>query len=196
MGSEEKLQQFYEDTIQTIDARAKEELSAYEASLAPQLDEYKKSAQAANMYAERLESENLKKAARQELSREVINLKHILAQKEADYTEQIFSRVLELISSFRKTAGYKKLIRKYIYEAIEFAKDDELIIYLDLDDGALEGEFEAEFGREIRVSRYSFGGGLRALIPARNILIENSFSSKLLDQMQSFDINSHINLRS
>lgn len=188
MGSEEKLQKIYEDTIETIDERSKKELSEYRASLKPQLEEYEKTLREASLYAERQEAESIRKAARQEVSREVIKRKHLLAQKEADYIEKVFNRAVELLGEFKKTAGYKKLIKKYIYEAIEFAKEDELIIYLDLDDAAFKDELEEEFGREIRVSRYTFGGGLRALIPARNILIENSFSSKLQEQLQDFDI--------
>ena len=188
MGSEEKLQQIYEDTIKSIDERSRAELSEYEASLTPQLEEYKNSARTAAVYSERQEAENIRKAARQEISKEVIRQKHLLAQKEADYIEKIFAHAVELLNNFRGTDGYKRLIKKYIYEAIEFAKEDELIIYLDLDDGAYKNELEAEFGREIRVSRYSFGGGLRALIPERNILIENSFSAKLQECFQDFDI--------
>ena len=188
MESEEKLQQFYEDTIRVIDKKSKAELSEYEASLEPQFEEFKRSALEAAQYAERQAAEDLKKASRQIISREIIDSKHLLAEREADYTEKTFALAKELIDEFKTTGEYKQLIRKYIYEAIEFAKEDELIIYLDLDDASFKEELEAEFGREIRVSRYSFGGGLRALIPARNILIENSFSSKMTEQLQTFDI--------
>ena len=188
MGSEEKLQQFYENIIRNIDDKAQNELSEYAASLQPQLEEYRNLAAETARHAQQLEAENLKKAARQEVSKEVIACKHLLAQKEADYIEKVFANTLEMIDGFRKTQDYKRLIKKYIYEAIEFAKEDELIIYLDLDDSDFKQEFEEEFGREIRVSSYSFGGGLRALIPERNVLIENSFSSKLQEQLQIFDI--------
>lgn len=189
MESEEKLQRFYEKTIQEIDQKAQSTLSEYEASLKPQLEEYKELHKESGVYFERQEEENLKKAARQAVSREVITQKHLLAQKEEDYIERIFIRVGEMLDAFRKTDDYKKLLVRYIYEAIEFAREDELIIYLDLDDAQYKDELEARFGREIRVSRYSFGGGLRALIPERNILIENSFSTKRREQLQSFDIN-------
>ena len=188
MGSEDKLQQFYENIIRNINEKAEGELTEYAASLQPQLEEYKNMAAEAALRTERIEAENLKKAARQEVSKEVIVCKSLLAQREADYIEKIFAQALEMIGEFKKTQEYKKLIKRYIYEAIEFAKEAELIIYLDLDDAEFKEELEEEFGREIRVSRYSFGGGLRALIPERNILIENSFSSKLQEQLQTFDI--------
>ena len=188
MEAEEKLQQFYEDTIRIIEEKSRAELSEYEASLEPQFEEFKKSALEAALYAERQAAEDLKKTSRQVISKEIIDNKQLLAEREADYTEKTFALAKELIDNFKKTDEYKRLIKKYIYEAIEFAKEDELIIYIDLADASFKEELEAQFGREIRVSRYSFGGGLRALIPERNILIENSFSSKLADQLQTFDI--------
>lgn len=189
MELETKIQHFYEYTILDIDQRLKKEIADYKALLETQFEEFKKEAQENMQARESLEPEALKKSSRQELSKELLAQKHILAQKEAEYTEKIYNAVKDRLDAFKKTSEYPELIKKYIRDAIEFAQDDELTIYLDMDDAHLQKEMEAEFGREIRVSEYSFGGGLRALIPAKNILIENSFSTNLQEQMRSFVIN-------
>ena len=40
--------------------------------------------------------------------------------------------------------------------------------------------------REIKISEYSFNGGIRAVIPDKHILIDNSFQTKLEEARHAF----------
>ena len=47
-------------------------------------------------------------------------------------------------------------------------------------------ELERECGCELLVSGYPFGGGMRAVIPSKNVLIDESFDSRLSEEKENF----------
>ena len=47
-------------------------------------------------------------------------------------------------------------------------------------------ELEAKVQAPITVSQYSFSGGMRAVIPSKNILIDHSFETKLIEEKERF----------
>lgn len=189
MELEEKIQHFYEETILDVNEKSKQELAEYRELLEQEFASYERETRNNFDSLSRTAPEALKKSCRQEISKVTLTQKYMLAQKEAEYTEKVFARVQEKLEDFKETDEYPALLRKYIRDAIDFAQEDALTIYLDMDDARFQQEFSEEFGREIKVSEYSFGGGMRALIPAKNILIENSFSTNLQEQLRSFVIN-------
>ena len=72
-------------------------------------------------------------------------------------------------------------------QAVEFAGNDQMIIYLDpVDEDKLNRLALHNGNAELRISEYSFTGGTRAVIPARHILIDNSFQTKLEEAREKF----------
>ena len=61
--------------------------------------------------------------------------------------------------------------------AEEFAGNDEICIYLSPEDTALQRSIVAKTGFAVEISNEPFMGGIKATIPAKNILIDNSFMS-------------------
>ena len=54
-----------------------------------------------------------------------------------------------------------------------------MVIYIDPEDVARKGTVSAGANTALTVSEYSFGGGVRAVIEKRGILIDQSFDTKL-----------------
>lgn len=73
------------------------------------------------------------------------------------------------------------MIKKQIIDAKSFAKNDDIIIYLDPADASKKHDLEEETKCTLTMSEYSFGGGMRAVIPARSILIDNSMDSRIAE---------------
>ena len=63
---------------------------------------------------------------------------------------------------------------------------EKMIIYIDPADQALLMNLEMEAGTTLTVSEYSFGGGTRAVLPDRNVLIDDSFATKVKETMENF----------
>ena len=72
--------------------------------------------------------------------------------------------------------------------AIAFAKDDKLTIYINKTDAHLKEDLEAATHVELMISNIDFFGGIRSVIPDRNILIDNSFMSKLREEKMNFKL--------
>lgn len=80
------------------------------------------------------------------------------------------------------------MLVKQLREAREFAGGEEIILYIDPSDAQYQYSIEAEVGAPVTVSTYSFLGGTRAVLPGRNILIDNSFETKLAEAKESFQL--------
>ena len=89
--------------------------------------------------------------------------------------------------NYLETQDYQKLLERQVKQAVEFAGNDQMIIYLDpVDEDKLNRLALHNGNAELRISEYSFTGGTRAVIPARHILIDNSFQTKLEEAREKF----------
>ena len=89
--------------------------------------------------------------------------------------------------NYLETQDYQKLLERQVKQAVEFAGNDQMIIYLDPVDEDKCNRLALHNGNaELRISEYSFTGGTRAVIPARHILIDNSFQTKLEEAREKF----------
>ncbi len=70
---------------------------------------------------------------------------------------------------------YQDYLCQKIQKAREFAGNDEIFIYLSPEDTALQRSIVAKTGFAVEISNEPFMGGIKATIPAKNILIDNSF---------------------
>ena len=77
--------------------------------------------------------------------------------------------------------SFDQMLERQIEQAREVAGNAPLIVYLDpTDEDKLQRiALHQGSGVELRLSQYSFGGGTRAVIPSQNILIDNSFTSRI-----------------
>ena len=98
----------------------------------------------------------------------------------------------ERLADYRKTPEYQKQLKRQIQAAFDFARGEELVIYLDPSDEDKQKILEQEYPQaQIKLSDYAFSGGMRAVISGRNILIDNSFDTRLAEAKENF----HFDLR-
>ena len=74
-------------------------------------------------------------------------------------------------ASVQGTPEYQDYLCRRIREAKDFAEDDEILIFLSSNDKELLDSLTARTGCPLQVSSENFLGGIRAEIPAKNILI-------------------------
>ena len=75
-----------------------------------------------------------------------------------------------------KTPEYENYLTAKIKEALDFAGNDEITIYLSPEDSSLAEKLQQTTGTAIQLAKDSFLGGIRATIPQKNILIDHSFA--------------------
>ena len=82
------------------------------------------------------------------------------------------------------TAYEEKILNEHKEKA--FAGSSEIHIYIDPSDKEKQNLLSLRTDCDIRVSQYPFLGGTRAVIASKNILIDNSFETKLKEAEQDF----------
>ena len=85
-----------------------------------------------------------------------------------------------------ETPKYDALLEAQIKKEKAFAGSSEIHIYIDPSDKEKQHLLSLRTDCDIRVSQYPFLGGTRAVIASKNILIDNSFETKIKEAEQDF----------
>ena len=93
--------------------------------------------------------------------------------------EKLYSEVKGKLERFMATGEYERYLVEQVKKILAFADGDDVVIYIDPEDVARKGTVSAGANTALTVSEYSFGGGVRAVIEKRGILIDQSFDTKL-----------------
>jgi len=112
-----------------------------------------------------------------------------LAESESPMTVRMNEAKL---AAYQSSPAYEALLDSQIDKALKFAGNDEVKIYIDPNDEALINKLSAKHGIDIAISKYPFHGGIRAVIPAKNILIDNSFEKKIAEAKDKFDVDMEV----
>jgi V/A-type H+-transporting ATPase subunit E len=188
MTLDEKLEQFYNATIESATQQNLKITGDYKDSLAKILEDHKKDTLQKSEVTYQLESENLIREKNRTLSSASINIKRKLNEKSSQLIDALFLDVKKKLEEFMKTEEYTSLLIKQILKAKEFARNDEVIIYINSSDSYLKEMLEQKTKVTLTISASDFIGGTRSVIHEKNILIDHSFSSKILEVKESFTL--------
>lgn len=183
---EEKLNNFYQSSIETARANANAIIEEHQAALDKIFTEHKETMErqaAAELAAEK---EKLKRELNKQLSTEQLHIKRSLSRKNMELKDKLFAEVIEKLRAFKKTPEYTAYLERKIKETCDFAAGDALTIYLNASDAHLKEQLEQSTNAELILSREDFKGGVRAVIETKHILIDNSFLTLLNDERETF----------
>ena len=188
MTIEEKLQHFREACMADAMAASEKILSDYKNALEKDFLDYQNSEIKLADMEVKTETTRIDKEINKELALEQIKLRMELSKKAAELKEKIFTQLDGRLADYQASPEYEALLDSQIERALKFAGDDEVKIYIDPNDEALAHELSVKHGIDISISKYPFHGGMRAVIPAKNILIDNSFEKKIAEAKEKFDV--------
>lgn len=186
MTTDEKLLHFQEFTMADAREQSNKLLDEYNASLETVFEEHKHEKLRQSELIIKTETEGLERNRNKELSKQQLHIRRKITRKQNELKDKLFIEVKDLLLEYMKTAEYEELIINQIKDACKFANGQEMIIYIDPADASKKADLESKTGVTLTVSEYSFLGGTRAVISERNILIDNSFESKLADAKQQY----------
>lgn len=186
MTTEEKLNHFYEHSMESARQKAEAQIQEHKEALEKLFLEHKalKNKEAETEVAAK--TEQLRRELNKNISAEQLQMKRKLSKKNLEIKENLFGEVSVKLDYYRKTPEYPDFLCKKIQDALAFAGGDELILYIDPADAAFIPVLSEKTKAALTISRESFRGGIRAVIPARNILIDNSFATLLNNAKESF----------
>ena len=187
MTTEEKLQHFYEVSMDTAREEATKVLDEYKAALETEMERHKQEKQAASESQFKIDSDNAAREINKALSAEHLHIKRKLSKKQQKLKESIFAEVEELLDDFSKKPEYTDWLEDKIKQSLEIAENDSVQIYLTAKDSAKAEELTKRTGITPLISETDFLGGIRAVIPEKNILSDNTFLTAFENEKERFN---------
>ena len=176
MTIDEKLSHFYDVTIEDAQAKAAGILEEHRKALAQMTEKHKADSQENAQVQIKAETANAKREINKALSAEQLTIKRDWTKKQNELKEKLFAEVKTQLENFRNTPDYPAYLESKIKEALDFAEQDKINIYISPEDSALLPDLVERTKAFITVSAEDFLGGIKATIPHKNILIDHSFA--------------------
>ena len=176
MTIDEKLSHFYDVTIEDAQAKAAGILEEHRKALAQMTEKHKADSQENAQVQIKAETANARREINKALSAEQLTIKRDWTKKQNELKEKLFAEVKTQLENFRNTPDYPAYLENKIKEALDFAEQDKINIYLSPEDNALLPDLVERTKAFITVSAEDFLGGIKATIPHKNILIDHSFA--------------------
>ena len=187
MTTEEKLQHFYEVSMDTAREEATKVLNEYKTALETEMERHKQEQQAASENQFKIATDNAAREINKALSAEHLHIKRKLSKKQQHLKESIFAEVEDLLEDFSKKPEYIDWLEDKIKQSLEIAENDSVQIYLTAKDSAKAEELKKRTGITPLISETNFLGGIRAVIPEKNILIDNTFLTAFENEKERFN---------
>lgn len=188
MTLDEKLDIFYDSAMKEATTKNIQLVEEYKASLQQIYEEHKESSLQKAQLTLQIETDKLISEKNKKLTEETLKIKRNTSLKISEIKDILFSQVSDKLKDFMLTDEYTSVLKKQIIQAKEFAKNDAITIYINPSDAAKKSYLEKETNTELTVSAIDFFGGTRAVIHAKNILIDNSFMTKLAEEKEMFKL--------
>lgn len=187
MTTEKKLQHFYEVSMDTAREEATKVLSEYKTALETEMERHKQEKQAASENQFKIATDNAAREINKALSAEHLHIKRKLSKKQQQLKESIFAEVEDLLEDFSQKPEYTDWLEVKIKQSLEIAENDSIQIYLTAKDSAKAEELTKRTGITPLISETDFLGGIRAVIPEKNILIDNTFLTAFENEKERFN---------
>lgn len=187
MNIDDKLQHFRELAMNSAMLKKSALVDDYKTGLDIQFENHKKDALEKFEVQKKTKLESIKR----ENSKDFAMQQHIrrkLTHKHDELKELLFSEVGEMLNNFFKTEDYLNLLVQEIKSSIDIAPSEEITIFIDPLDNDKKEYLETQTGVTVTISDYSFGRGMRAVIPSKNILVDNSFNYKINELKTDYTI--------
>ncbi|MDO5518879.1 MAG: V-type ATP synthase subunit E [bacterium] len=181
-----KLDHFYKSVIDDATTQSAKILEEYKEQLAKMYEDRKAEMLEHQALTIKNETDNVAREKNKQLSSEAINIRRQLSEKKDELKDSLFKDVTAKLDAFMKTSAYDELLVREIKSAKDFGKDEEIIIYINSSDASKKEMLEKKSGAQLTISTIDFKGGTRAVIHEKNILIDNSFVTKLAEEKENF----------
>lgn len=186
MTTEEKLQHFFDYSISRAEQEAAETISEHQKALDTMFEEHCSTRRRQAEAYLTAEAERIKRQINKTLSSRQLHIRQELSAKQQELREKLFSEVQMLMTAYKSDPGYLDFLCRKVQEAERYADGTKLTVYLDRSDEALADELTRRTGHPVQIAPKPFGGGIRAVLSDKNILIDNSYLTLLNEEKENY----------
>jgi len=186
LNLEEKLEHLKDLSMEEARAEGNHIIDDYRKALEKVENDHIQDANKQSALRIKAETMNSKQRMNQTLVKAGLDMKRDLSKLQQELRDNIFGEVRTLLEDFMKTPDYEAFLKEKIKAGQTFAGNDTIHFYVNASDEGKIAMLSAATGASIQVSDRDFMGGVRGVIDARNILIDNSFTTLLRNEYDSF----------
>ena len=124
--------------------------------------------------------------AKQQLNMAQLELKREMGKIQTELKTELFEEVQLKLLAFMRTEEYKEVLIRYIEKAAQFASGMAMTIYINPSDADKKTYLEERTGMTLTISKVDFIGGVRAVVPEKNVLVDYAFKGALENEYQKF----------
>ena len=186
MTLEEKIAHLQTTSMEQARAEGNAIIDSHREALEKVFEDHK--AEALRQAETRIKAEttNAKLMLNQAAAKSQLEIKRRQGKIQQELKDKIFDETRSLVDDYMKTEDYTDFLIKCIKQAGHYAGTDPVVIYLNPSDESKRPDLEDATGVHLTISAEDFIGGARAVIRARNILIDNSFKTQLQNEYDKF----------
>ena len=186
MTLEEKIVHLQTTSMEQARAEGNAIIDSHREALEKVLEDHKAEALRQSETRIKAETTNARLSLNQAAAKSQLEIKRRQGKVQQELKDKIFEEVMGLVNDYMKTEAYGDFLVRCIRQAVHFAGQDPVTIYLNPSDEAKRADLEDATGVHLTISAEDFIGGVRAVIRSRNILIDNSFRTQLRNEYDKF----------
>ena len=186
MTLEEKIAHLQTSSMEQARAEGNAIIDAHKEALEKVFEDHRAEALRQSETRIKAETTNARLSLNQAAAKSQLEIKRRQGKVQQELKDKIFEEVMGLVDDYMKTAAYGDFLVKCIRQAVDFAGQDPVTIYINPSDEAKRSDLEDATGVHLTISAEDFIGGVRAVIRSRNILIDNSFRTQLRNEYDKF----------
>lgn len=188
MNTEQKLEHFLNISVQTASRQNADSFDKYKNSLDAAFDDHREQITHFSNETVKTKKNVIMQSIRKEYSTKESDAKRSLINLRNSIKSQLFGEVEKLLLDFRKKDEYIDFLEKKIKYINSIADNAPVDIYVDSNDSHLKDTLEKKTGMTIHVYDRDFSGGIRGIIPSKNILIDETLKTKINDIYENYRI--------
>lgn len=188
MTIEEKMEHFRRLSLESANNQSAESLSSYKQSLDEELEVHKESAAQLAEESKRARLNQVRATSKKDLASAQMMIRKDLTKTQSGIKAKVFDLVRDKIMAYRKTPEYIEYLTNQVNDLMREYGNFDITIYIDSEDSALLDDLKKATGANIEIYNKEFLGGTRTIVPEKNILIDNSFKSRLAEEQEQFTI--------
>lgn len=186
MTLEEKIAHLQTTSMEQARAEGNAIIDAHKEALEKLFEDHRTEALRQSETRIKAETTNARLSLNQAAAKSQLEIKRRQGKVQQELKDKIFEEVMGLVNDYMKTEAYGDFLVKCIRQAMHFAGQDPVTIYINPSDEAKRSDLEDATGVHLTISAEDFIGGVRAVIRSRNILIDNSFRTQLRNEYDKF----------
>ena len=179
MEINEKLEVFFGAAIGAANSQSESMLDEQKNIYQSAMEEHEQSCRDTLESSRRIFLEKQKKEVNRRVAEQTMAWKKDYQALKEQKTKELFEMVKEKLLSYRRTDAYEALLLAQIDKAKEFAQGEDLTVFISPSDQERQAVLEEKSGCRVEIAEEEFSGGMRAVIPAKNVLIDESFAERM-----------------